>query len=100
MRTLIAAIAAIALASPAAAFCYGAPDTAETGYVGNNLARTICLQDELAADTASRIAQTQLNATLDQLQREALQRQLELQRLQAQQLILQNQLLLQNQNLY
>jgi hypothetical protein len=97
MRTLIAIIATVALASPAAAYCFPVPDTQATGFVANDLARTICFQDELAATTAQRAAQAQVQARLDQLQRDALQQRLQLQQLQAQQLLLQNKLL-QQQN--
>ena len=93
MRTLIATIATLMLASPAAAYCYQVPDTAATGYVENNLKRTICIQDELADTTVQRSFKSDFDATVGKLQRDALEQRLQLQQLQTQQMLLQNQLL-------
>lgn len=93
MRTIFATITVLALASPAAAYCYQVPDTAQTGYVENNLKRTICIQDELADSTVERSVRSDFDATVGKLQRDALQQRLQLQQLQTQQMLLQNQLL-------
>lgn len=93
MRKLLAAtIVVLTLASPAAAYCPAVPDTAATGYVANDLARTLCFQSELANAAAHRIQQGQVDAMLGKLQRDALQQRLQLQQLQSTQL-LQNQLI-------
>lgn len=87
MRTVLAAIAVIAMGSSAQAYCPSVPDTEATSYVENSLNRTLCLQRELAAATASRAAARTIDATLGKLQRDALQQRLKLQQLQARQLL-------------
>ncbi len=73
MRTLIALLAVLALGSTAQAYCFPVPDTAQSGYVANDLNRTLCLQRELAGATEQRNLHNQLNATIGKLQRDALQ---------------------------
>jgi hypothetical protein len=87
MRTILAALAVLTLASPAAAYCYAPPDSAATGYVANDLSRTLCIQSELANSTALRIQQSQNAALLGRLQRDALQQRLQLQQLQSYELM-------------
>lgn len=83
MRALIA-IAVLALAPTGAnAYCYAVPDTAATGYVRNNVNQALCLQGELARSTNEQAFKTQVDATLDRLQRDALQQRLQLQQLQS-----------------
>lgn len=82
MRTLLATLAAIALSSGAQAYCYPVPESANDGYVGNDLKRTICLHDELAQSTQSRALQTELDATLSKLQRDLQQQRFTQQQLQ------------------
>lgn len=65
--------AIIALSSGAQAYCYPVPDIARDGYVGNDLTRTICLQNELSQSTQSRALQSELDATLSKLQRDVQQ---------------------------
>lgn len=82
MRTLLATVAVIALSSGAEAYCYQVPDVAKDGYQGNDLQRTICLQDELAQSTQDRAIKSQFDATLSKLQRDLQQQKLMQQQLQ------------------
>lgn len=82
MRSFIfAAIMALA-PLPALAFCPSVPDTAATGFVGNQAARTLCLQQQMAVDLARSNRTTTISATLDALARAQLQQRLDLQQLQ------------------
>lgn len=62
--------ASIALASPTHADCYRGPDSLDTGFTANNVARTVCLQDQLAADTELRSQLQQLQMQVDALNRQ------------------------------
>lgn len=94
MRTLLASLALVALTSGAQAYCYPIPDSAKAGYVGNDLKRTICLQQELSRATAARNQQTELDAALSRMQRDLQQQKLMQLQLQTEQLRLrQNSLL-------
>ena len=65
-------------AGSAQALCVSQPDGAATHYVENNTAQALCLQRELAQQTASQATQARIDATLDNLQLD-LQRQQQLQ---------------------
>jgi hypothetical protein len=78
MRILLATFTLIALSTGAQAYCFPAPDDASTGYVENDLKRTICIQDELAQSTNERAQQSQLNSTLSKLQRDIQQQKFKL----------------------
>jgi hypothetical protein len=78
MRTLLATFALIALSTGAQAYCFPVPDDASSGYVENDLQRTICIQDELAQTTSERAQQSQLNSTLSKLQRDLQQQKFKL----------------------
>ena len=54
MRTLLVISAFVAVSTGAQAYCFPVPDDASTGYVANDLKRTICIQDELAQSTNDR----------------------------------------------
>ena len=82
MRTLLATLAIVALSSGAQAYCYPVPDNAKEGYRGNDLKRTICLQDELSQSTQSRALRSELDATLSKLQRDLQQQRMLQQQLQ------------------
>jgi hypothetical protein len=82
MRTLLAIAAFFALATGAEAYCYSVPDTAETHYSENNLARTLCLQDELVQSTNDTTRQRMLDLQISKMQRDLLQQRLLLQQLQ------------------
>ena len=84
MRTLIATTAFLALATGAQAYCYSVPDTAETHYGDNNLARTLCLQDELVQSTNQTTQQQMLDLQLSKMQRDLQQQKFLLQQLQSQ----------------
>jgi hypothetical protein len=84
MRTLILAVLVALAPVPALAYCPSVPDTVETGFVGNQTARTLCLQQQLGVDLARSNAATATNATLDALARAQLQQHLALEQLQAQ----------------
>jgi hypothetical protein len=87
MRTLFATAMFLALASGAEAYCFPVPDTADTNYVNNDLKRTLCLQNELAQSTNQRLLNSQIDATLNQLQRDLQQQKFMLQQLQAQSML-------------
>jgi len=82
MRIIIATAAFLALATGAQAYCYSAPDTAETHYGDNGLRRTLCLQNELVQSTNQRVQKQLLDQTLSKLQRDLQQHKLLLQQLQ------------------
>lgn len=84
MRTLLTVTAFIAMTAGAQAYCFPVPDTAATGYVENNLKRTLCLQRELEQSARERQIRSQLDAQLNQLQRDLQQQKFVLQQLQAQ----------------
>lgn len=82
MRTLLATIAIIALSSGAQAYCGPVPDIAKEGYQGNDLQRTLCLQNELAQSTRDRAIKSEIDATLSKLQRDLQQQKMLQQQLQ------------------
>lgn len=83
MRTLMSALAIIALSTGAQAACFPIPDTAASNYVDNSLRHTLCLQDQLSQSTDEHERQTQTDATLNQLQRDSEQQRLQLQQQQS-----------------
>jgi Skp family chaperone for outer membrane proteins len=83
MRILFAAMAVIALTSGAEAYCFPVPDNADTGYVANDLNRTLCIQRELSQSTEARNVQTQIDATLSKMQRDLQQQKFMLQQQQS-----------------
>lgn len=82
MRTLLAPVAVIALSSGAIAYCGPVPDIAKDGYQGNDLQRTLCLQNELAQATEDRAIKSEIDATLSKLQRDLRQQKMLQQQLQ------------------
>lgn len=70
MRTLIATLLLVATTGAASAYCVAVPDDQSSGYVKNGLKKTICLNDEIADDTAIRNWQVQVNTALGQLDRD------------------------------
>jgi hypothetical protein len=82
MRILLATIAVIALSSGAQAYCGPVPDFAKEGYQGNDLRRTLCLQNELAQTTEDRAIKSEIDATLSKLQRDLQQQKMLRQQLQ------------------
>jgi len=82
MRILLAIAAIIALSSGAEAYCGPVPDVAKDGYQGNDLARTLCLQNELAQSTRDRAIRSEVDATLSKLQRDLQQQKMLQQQLQ------------------
>jgi len=82
MRTLLATIAIVALSSGAQAYCGPVPDIAKEGYQGNDLQRTLCLQNELAQSTRDRAIKSEIDATLSKLQRDLQQQKMLQQQLQ------------------
>ena len=87
MRMLLATFALIAISTTAQAYCFPAPDDASTGYVENDLKRTICIQNELAVSTNDRAQRSQLDATINKLQRDLQQQKFQLQQLQTSNLL-------------
>lgn len=82
MRTLLATVALVALSSGAQAYCAPTPDVAKDGYRGNDLTRTLCLQDELAQAAQDRAIRSEMDAALSKLQRDLQQQKLLQQQLQ------------------
>lgn len=82
MRILFATMAVIAFGSGAEAYCYPVPDVAREGYRGNDLKRTLCLQNELAQSTEDRAIRSGIDATLSKLQRDLQQQRMLQQQLQ------------------
>lgn len=82
MRILLATAAVIALSSGAEAYCGPVPDVAKDGYQGNDLKRTLCLQDELTQSAQDRAIRSELDATLSRLQRDLQQQKMLQQQLQ------------------
>ena len=82
MRFLLATAAVIALSSGAEAYCGPVPDVAKDGYQGNDLKRTLCLQDELTQSAQDRAIRSELDATLSRLQRDLQQQKMLQQQLQ------------------
>lgn len=62
--------ASLALASPAFADCYLGPDDVDTGFVANNVARSVCLQRDLAEQSRQRAELARLQMQLDALNRQ------------------------------
>jgi hypothetical protein len=58
------------------------PDVAKEGYQGNDLRRTLCLQNELAQTTEDRAIKSEIDATLSKLQRDLQQQKMLQQQLQ------------------
>lgn len=82
MQILLASVAVIALSSGAEAYCAPVPDVAKEGYQGNDLQRTLCLQNELARSTQDRAIRSEIDATLSKLQRDLQQQKMLQQQLQ------------------
>ncbi len=82
MRTLIAIAAVLALATGAQAYCSPVPDTAETAYSLNNLKQTLCLQGELGNDTSAQANKALIDLQLQQMQRDLQQQKMQIQQLQ------------------
>ena len=82
MRILLATVAVIALSSGAEAYCGPIPDVAKDGYQGNDLQRTLCLQNELAQSTRDRAIKSEVDAALSKLQRDLQQQRMLQQQLQ------------------
>jgi hypothetical protein len=61
--------ASLLLASPALADCYRGPDSLDTGFSANNVARAVCLQDELAEEARLRSQLRQLQMQIDAFHR-------------------------------
>lgn len=69
MRTLLATLLLVATTGAASAYCVSVPDDQSTGYVRNNLKKTICLNNELAQDTAQKNWEVKVDTALSQLDR-------------------------------
>ena len=72
MRTLLVSAALLlASASGASALCPSVPDNASSYNVENNTARALCLQQELAQQTALDAQQAKIDAMIGNMQIEA-----------------------------
>lgn len=69
MRTLAAILLLIATTGPASAYCVSVPDDQSSAYVRNGLRKTICLNDEIASNTARQNWQVEVNTALGNLDR-------------------------------
>lgn len=70
MRTLIAALLLAATTGAASAYCVSVPDDQSSAYLRNNLKKTICLNTEIARNTAVTNWQVEVNAALGKLDRD------------------------------
>lgn len=82
MRTLIAIAALLALSTGAQAVCMPVPDTAASAYSQNNLNQTLCLQGEIAVDTNASANKALIDLKLQQMQRDLQQQKMQIQQLQ------------------
>jgi hypothetical protein len=72
MRTLLLAIAISVMGvSGASAFCQSFPDNAASYNVENNTAQALCLQQELARQSAQQAEQARIDAMLAQMRADA-----------------------------
>lgn len=79
MTRLVLTLAIVLLCiAPVQALCVSRPDGAASHYVENNTAQALCLQRELAQQSAMQATQARIDATLNNLQLD-LQRQQQLQ---------------------
>ena len=70
MCILIATLLIVATTGAANAYCVSVPDDQSSAYVRNGLKKTICLNDEIAARTAQRNWQVEVNTALGKLDRD------------------------------
>jgi hypothetical protein len=70
MRTLIATLLLVATTGAASAYCVSVPDDQSSAYVRNGLKKTICLNNEIAANTAQQNWQVEVNTALGKLDRD------------------------------
>lgn len=70
MRTLLATLLLVATAGSASAYCVAVPDNQASAYVKNGLKKTICLNEEIAQNTAVRNWQVEVNSALGKLDRD------------------------------
>jgi hypothetical protein len=70
MRTLIATLLLVATTGAASAYCVSVPDDQSSAYVRNGLKTTICLNNEIAANTAQQNWQVEVNTALGKLDRD------------------------------
>jgi len=70
MRTLIATLLLVATTGGASAYCVSVPDDQSSAYVRNNLKKTICLNNEIAATTAQQNWQVEVSTALGKLDRD------------------------------
>ncbi len=77
MRILIATLLLVATAGSASAYCVAVPDDKSSAYVRNGLKKTVCLNDELAANTELRNWQVEVNSALGKLERDFVSNKLE-----------------------
>lgn len=70
MRILIATLLLVATAGSASAYCIAVPDDRASAYVRNGLKKTICLNEEIAANTEMRNWQVEVNTALGRLDRD------------------------------
>lgn len=70
MRTLIAALLLVATTGSASAYCVAVPDDQASAYVKNGLKQAICLNGEIAQNTATQNWQVEVNSALGKLDRD------------------------------
>lgn len=70
MRTLIATLLLVATTGAASAYCVSVPDDKSSAYVKNGLRKTICLDNEIAQNTAQQNWQVEVNTALGKLDRD------------------------------
>lgn len=70
MRILIATLLLTATVGSASAYCVAVPDDKSSAYVRNGLKKTICLNEEIAANTGIRNWQVEVDSALGRLDRD------------------------------
>lgn len=70
MRILIATLLLVATAGSASAYCVTVPDDKSSAYVRNGLKKTICLNEEIAANTEIRNWQVEVNSAIGRIDRD------------------------------
>lgn len=81
------ALGLVAVALPAQAVCIPQPDGPQSAYVLNGQQQVLCLQGEIASDTARRNYEAQVNAQLQSQQMQLQQQRFQLQQHQALQML-------------
>ncbi|RYD88838.1 MAG: hypothetical protein EOP61_32820, partial [Sphingomonadales bacterium] len=70
MRVLIATLLLLATTGVASAYCVSVPDDQSSAYVKNGIKKTVCLNNEIAANAAQQNFQVEVNTALGKIDRD------------------------------